>query len=88
LLAVAYGVMTDGMIDGDDTEILADLYEKAFGEDWADSRDDQKAIELGGMYYEDHYSDNGNTGKYNQRSSDKNFSDDFLKWYYDEDDEN
>jgi hypothetical protein len=35
----------------------------------------------------DHYSDNGNTGKYNKRSSDKNYSDEFLKWYYDDDDD-
>ncbi len=33
---------------------------------------------------------NGNTGRYNKpgRSSDKNYSDDFLKWYYDIDEEN
>jgi len=60
-LAILYALMTDGMIDGEDTKILADLYEKVFTEEWGDSRDDQKAIELGGKYYKDHYSDNGNT---------------------------
>jgi hypothetical protein len=63
LLAILFAVMTDGMIDGEDTKFFADQYEKWFGEDWADSRDDQKAIELGGEYYKDHYSDNGNSGK-------------------------
>jgi hypothetical protein len=85
LLAILYALMTDGMIDAEDTKNLADLYEKVFTKEWGDSRDDQKAIELGGMYYEDHYSGNGNTDEYNKRSSDKNYSDEFLKWYYDDD---
>ena len=87
LLAITYALMTDGMIDGEDTKILADLYEKVFTEEWRDSRDDQKAIEWGGEYYKDHYSDNGNTGKYNKTASDKNYSDEFLKWYYDDEDD-
>jgi hypothetical protein len=78
LLAIAYALMTDGMIDGEDTKTLADLYEKVFTEEWGDSRDDQKAIELGGEYYKDHYS-NENTGKNSKRSSDKNYSDEFLE---------
>jgi RHS repeat-associated protein len=87
LLAIAFALMTDGMIDGEDTKTLADLYEQWLTDTGEkDSRDDQKAIELGGKYYEDHYSNNGNTGKYNKKSSDKNYSDDFLKWYYDEED--
>lgn len=67
LLAIAFALMTDGMIDGEDAKILADLYEQWENEQ-NDSRDDQKAIELGGEYYKDHY---GNTGKYNRMSSDK-----------------
>jgi RHS repeat-associated protein len=83
LLGVAFAIMTEGMVDAEKTKSLANLYDlwESNGEH-KDSRDDQKAIELGGKYYEERYSNKGSTVRF----SDKNYSDEFLKWYYDDED--
>jgi hypothetical protein len=49
-----------------------------------DVTDERLENKIGFLFKDAHYSNN--SGKYNQRLSDKNYSDEFLKWYYDDDD--